>query len=44
LENASDEDINRAWKSFKIISKPQPRRVWGCMKGSNINHGLMRNV
>jgi hypothetical protein len=33
LENLSDdEDINRTWEALKIISKPQQKRVWVCMK------------
>jgi hypothetical protein len=45
LENVSeDEDINGAWESIKENIKTSATEGLVCMKGSSINHGLMRNV
>jgi hypothetical protein len=45
LENVNgDEDINRAWESIKENIKTSATESLGSMKGSSINHVLLRNV
>jgi len=45
LENLNDsEDMRRARENIKTVSKSQLKTLNFCMKGSNINHDLMKNI